>query len=159
MNNSPINDDQISAELGRIPRVEARQGFTREVLSRTQTAVSVFRWPMRRVLPAAVTAALVLLLGLWTQRSGLFRDGADDLKAHSDAGLRKELSEVQAELERLRRQAPTTEPDPVIYLGGTNDLDIVFDMRNYLAAQPLGARPAGPHQPVIRNAVDVEPRR
>ncbi len=126
-------DDQLTRALRSLPRDQARPGFAEAVRRRLEERNhrrSFAVAPLR----LAVAAACLLLLVL----------GAREWRHHHQrqqtaarlAALESESRILAAELESLRRQL--TMAEPVVYLGGNNDLDLVLDLAQL---QRTGLRP------------------
>lgn len=116
-----MDENRISQVLGSLPREQASAHFTAGVLRR-------LREPRRRqVRPhwlLAVATILILVLAFAT-REGWHRYEHRQATARL-AALRAEHQALEAELESLR--ALVAQAHPVVYLGGTRDVDLVFDL-------------------------------
>jgi len=150
-------DDKLSSALRSLPRAEARPGFTDAVWSRLEERRvprpdlghrHLARWPMR--LAAAAVCLLLLVLGTreWWHHHQLQQTTA------RLTALENERRALVSELESLRRQMDMAQP--VVYLGGNNELDLVLDLAALQRAglepgdfrtgrfQTAGSRVAGP---------------
>lgn len=120
-------DDSLSRLLRRLPRHRADDAFVGRVLDRLDEAPShhpvARRWAARpsRLVPLAAGLALaVVVAALWVASLG-----QGSLEPAEIDRLAAERSEIEAELEALRREADDT---PVIYLGGDERVDLVLDL-------------------------------
>ncbi len=125
--------DRLDRALARLPRTVASPGFAarveREVARRGRP-----RRPLRWRAAAALTAALAAALGLtWhlERRSRVAEQAREIRRQHLE--LRRELADLRA----LAR-----ETDPLLYLGGDESYDLVFD-----AGPLLDPRSTGPVLP------------
>jgi hypothetical protein len=125
--------DRLLAEL---PRVGASPSFRERVLAAIDRPPV---WRRRRRLGLAVSTAAVAVLAvvLWLVPRPRESPPAAELEA-----LRAEHRELVDELAALRASLRDSEA-PVLYLGGTEELDLVLDLRPIWSAEGAGAmRPA-----------------
>lgn len=139
-------DDRLSRALKSLPRERAAAGFTTAVLARLDERPRRPAWPAR---PLAVAAA-VLLVALATAALSWRHLETERDVARLEA-LRSEKLALETELARLERLA--REARPVIYLGGTSDLDLVLDVGRLRQRRPAGALPASADSPGSPRAV------
>ncbi len=133
----PGADQQLSDAIRQLPTRGASPGFTRRVLNDLDRGRR--RSPRLRFLIVAAAAALLLAIGLQTAR---VRDAsrAERLAAQARS-LRAEHETLRRELEQLQRLAD--EAAPVLYLGATDQFDLVLDLRPYVMdARATGFAPA-----------------
>lgn len=149
-----MNDDRLKSLLKSLPRQEASPGFTRRVLERldgggARGAAGVAGWSSLRWAMAgafAVVAAFVAGWAIFVAQPTVAPNGNAETRR---ADLRAEHEELMRELESLRREASTT--SPMVYLGGTDQLDVVIDLgrksRSSRQGVNNGARPASYQTP------------
>jgi hypothetical protein len=164
-----MDDDKLSHALRSLPRTAARPGFTDAVRRRIEADSPSGRrvrgpahWPVR-----AALAAVCLLLLVLGGREGYHHHQRQQTMARL-AKLEAERQALVAELESLHRQMDMAQP--VVYLGGNNELDLVLDLAELqragyrpadFRAEPrrqAGPRQAGPRQAGPRLANFEEPR-
>ncbi len=125
-----MKDEDVSRLLRELPREEPSFDFTARVLKAvdarssggSRARVPAFAW--------VFAALLGVLLG-----QGYLRERYERSKAAARVReLRDEYRELQTELEKLR--ALTRELEPVLDLGGTEDVDFVFDLRELARREP-----------------------
>jgi hypothetical protein len=144
-----MNDEDVSRMLRRLPREEPSRDFTARVLAKVDARSRVPRSS------GALTYVWVggLLLGVFLAQ-GYIRERYRQSKAATRIQeLRDEYRELEGELEKLR--ALTQELEPVLDLGGTEDVEFVFDLRE-LAREEAGGRRA---QPISHAPSKMEERR
>jgi hypothetical protein len=117
--------DDLRRTLRALPADEPGPRFTAEVLARLDEAAAPqsHARPLRRW--AAVAAGLTLIAGAWGVHAGR--------EVRRKAELRRESAALAADLAALRAQA--AQPAPLLYLGGTEEVDLVLD----LSSLPLTA--------------------
>jgi hypothetical protein len=146
-------DDQLTGALKSLPRERAGPGFTAGVLHRLEEPRRpVHGGPARWPVLAATAAVLLLSVALGAREWWHFhqRQGATvRLQA-----LEQERLALAAELAELRRQI--TEAEPVVYLGGSNDLDLVLDLER---AKRAGVRPEDISRGLLKASRLVRPGR
>jgi hypothetical protein len=125
---------RLRAALRELPAASPGPEFVARVLGRIEGAAGRQQRPRprRRPLPAWVSAAAavaVLVAGLWGIAAGR---QAWEQQRHR-AALRAESAELARELAALREEA--ARPAPVLYLGGSEQVDVVLD----LSALPIAA--------------------
>jgi hypothetical protein len=128
-----MNDEDLSRLLRELPREEPSFDFTRRVLEKLDARSLRFRRSRGAVLAWAAAALLGVLLSQGYLRERYQRSRA----AARVRELRDEYRELQTELEKLRTL--TRELEPVLPLGGTDELEFVFDLREL--AREGGGRP------------------
>ena len=95
--------------------------------------------PRRGRSPWLVAAACALLLGVWLVPSKLRERAVRRENAQRLEMMRNEYRALRFELDELR--ALTFEGEPVLELGGTEQLDFVIDLRRLGEAQGARTRP------------------
>lgn len=137
---NPNTPDPLDELLQGLPRVQASDGFTGRVLAGLEGR------PGRTTKPGtvgwAVAAALLLVALLVGGRQVEQRHAAGE-RATRAAELRSEHESLQQDLARLRSLAE--EERPVMYLGGTDQIDLVLDLTSM--ARPVPLAPALPLDP------------
>jgi hypothetical protein len=144
-----MNEEEVSRLLRELPRGEPSFDFTDKVL----TAVDArSRRPRRaRVYSTAGMAGALLAIFLG---QGYLRERYQRSQAVARVReLRDEYRELQRELEKLR--ALSRELEPVLDLGGTEDVDFVFDLRELARRDPEALRA----DPVSHAPLETEERR
>ena len=129
-------DDKLRSALKSLPRERAGAGFTAGVLGRLeerQRPAAAFRgagrWPL-------LAAAAVLLLAVTLGAREWWHFHQQQQATARLAGMEQERQVLVAELAELRRQVAGAQP--VVYLGGSNELDLVVDLAQ---ARRAGLRP------------------
>lgn len=126
-----LTDDDVAGLIKGLPRTEASRDFTSRVLEKLD------RSRRRRSKRRAVVAVSMLVglagLGSWAANRYEESRAAARLEA-----LRTEYRELESELQKLRALA--AEIEPVLELGGTDEVDFVFDLRE-VDPQPPRAQP------------------
>jgi hypothetical protein len=134
-----MEDQHLKRLLRELPREQARQGFTRRVLARLDSAPAPragWRWPQRQ-LAAAVTVAVVLTGGA----AGMAHyQRVEAQRAARQARAQQLLRELRAEHGQIKRELEALPQPPVVYLGGNEDMDLVVDLRRVREVD--GVRPA-----------------
>jgi hypothetical protein len=135
-----MNDEDVSRLLRELPHREPSFDFTARVLSKLDSRAQGGR--RHRASAIAWAALLGVLLS-----QGYIRERYQ--RSHAAARvreLRDEYRELQTELEKLRTL--TRDLEPVLDLGGTEDVEFVFDLRELARkeAERPGAEPAS-HAP------------
>ncbi len=118
-----MNDEDLGRLLRELPRAEPSFDFTARVLSRlpSRPPAARRRSPSTLVWVGAALLAIVVSHGYLRERYERSRAAARVRE------LRDEYRELQTELEKLK--ALTREFEPVLDLGGTEDVEFVFDLR------------------------------
>ncbi|HVS02062.1 MAG TPA: hypothetical protein VMT16_04765 [Thermoanaerobaculia bacterium] len=132
--------DPLREALRSLPAGEPGPTFTAEVLGRLDGAARPAPGPYRRLAAAAAVALPLLAASAF---------GIDEWRqARREArlaALRAESGELARELEELRRSVE--QPAGALYLGGTEDVDLVLNLTTLeavvLAADPRTARRGG----------------
>ena len=133
-----MNDDELSRLLKTMPRRDASPEFTDRVLGRLQEGAPKPSW---RRPTAGLALAAAVLLGIWIGEAVRQERREQVRSARSSEELEQmqtEYRELQRELEQLRRL--TSDVEPVLDLGGSADMDFIFDLRA-LAERDSAARP------------------
>jgi hypothetical protein len=128
-----MNDEDLSRLLRELSREEPSFDFTKRVLAKVDARSRRGRRSRGTVLAWAAAALLGVLLSQGYLRERYQRSRA----AARVRELRDEYRELQTELEKLRTL--TRELEPVLPLGGTDDVEFVFDLREL--ARREGDRP------------------
>ncbi len=121
---SSMNDEELGRFLEEIPRKHASSDFTEKVLLRLGAARprrNFWRPRMAWVVAAAVVLGISVGQMLRHERREQVRS-AENLEQ-----MQSEYRELRRELDRLRRLASDVEP--VLELGGTAEMDFIFDLR------------------------------
>lgn len=117
-----MEDHRIGELLRGLPRERARTGFTARVvrnLDAPEAGRPALRWRPAAALTAVLLVAVALSAGLLHARK------AESVRT---AEARQILEEIRAEHGRLAREVEEMSEPPVIYLGGTEDVDFVVDL-------------------------------
>ncbi len=117
-----MNDEDLTKLLAKMPRRTASPAFADRVVGRLDEGAR--RQPRSRLWAAAAVCAVVI--GLWVGPAVLReraerRDDAERLEK-----MREEYRALQLELAELRALA--SEAEPVLELGGTEQVDFVIDL-------------------------------
>lgn len=115
-----MNDEQLNELLKRLPRRDSSSGFTGRLLARldeTRNRPVLFPWAA-----AAALISMVTVAGL----TGHYFIDKEQQRQKIEA-FRAEQQEIVLELQELKRLAE--ESNPVIYLGGNEDVEYVIDLR------------------------------
>lgn len=99
--------------LRNLPRAAASPHFTARVLARLHREED--HRPMQRVLRTALAAAVMLILAVTVH--------LDQQRQHAD--IARDLQSVRSELTQISKATP----EPLILIGGTEDVDYVIDLR------------------------------
>lgn len=118
-----MNDEDLGRLLQGLPRAEPSFDFTARVLSRLE---SRSRRGRRRG-SSAILWVGAALFGIFLSQAYLRERYERSRAAARVRELRDEYRELQTELEKLR--VLTRELEPVLNLGGTEDVEFVFDLR------------------------------
>lgn len=130
------SDRELDRVLAELPRAVASPGFSRRVLGDLGDAAA--RRAGRAWLLAATAAAAALAAALW-----LWPHAAPPPAALAEAGaLEQEHRLLMEELEALKASLRDREAAPVLYLGGTEGLDLILDLGPVWEDGAAGARPA-----------------
>lgn len=136
---SRITDDDIGQLLRALPGERASAEFTRKVFSKLDARTGSIAARRRRRAVMATAAAVVL--GVLSQ--GYLRERYEKSRAAERIeALREEYRELQMELDKLK--ALTHELEPVLDLGGTEEVDFVLDLGELARRKEAGpsAEPA-----------------
>lgn len=119
---TPMNDDQLASLLKKLPRHEASTEFTDRLLERLDEPRAA-RMPQAWALAGAgLVVFLAWFLGATLEQRHQNRHAAERVEM-----MRDEYRALSVELEELRSLA--SEARPVLDLGGTEQVDFVFDLR------------------------------
>lgn len=143
-----MNDEDLGRLLRELPRSEPSFDFTARVLSKLDSR-------SRRVRRnrASIAWAGAALVGLFLSH-GYIRDWYERSRAAARVReFRDEYRELQTELEKLRTL--TRELEPVLDLGGTEEVEFVFDLRELARKQANGPRT----EPASHAPSELEERR
>jgi hypothetical protein len=121
---SRITDDDIGRLLRALPGEGASAEFTRSVLSKLDARKG--RLATRRRRRAVLATAAAIALGTVVSQGFLRERYERSRAAERIETLREEYRELQMELEKLK--ALTRELEPVLDLGGTEEVDFVLDL-------------------------------
>jgi hypothetical protein len=119
-----MEDQPIGQLLRELPAETARPGFTARVVARLDRSEEPERRPALRP-RLAWTAALVAALGISAGMIGI----RDRPAAPDRAEARRILAELKAEHSRLEQDFQELR-EPVYYLGGNEDIDLIVDLSN-----------------------------
>ena len=107
--------------LRELPREHAREGFTARVMAGLDGPSEPKAWRQPRlVFAAAALAAVVASAGMLQIHSGR----QEELRA---AEARRILRELRSEHDSLKQEIRSLS-DPVVYLGGNEEMDLVVDL-------------------------------
>lgn len=144
--------DRLEEALRELPRMEASAGFTEAVLRRVEESAGRRGSPARRrpalawALATAAAVSLALVAFTLLPRLGpvpgdreALSGAAGPATSEGAARLREEHRRLREEIRALR--ALVDENPPLLYLGGDDHVDLVFD---FLPAADDGGRRARP---------------
>ena len=118
--------DQL--DLKRLPRVEASDGFTAEVLRRVRSDANRQATPGPRLaLAAAAVVVVSAAAGAWWARQSVPAEPAP-ITAESIEQLRSEYQELNREFESLSRLADDTQPFVPVSINPQTE--VLFDLRD-----------------------------
>jgi vacuolar-type H+-ATPase subunit I/STV1 len=133
-----MTHEDVGRLLRELPAAEASSHFTERVLGKIDRSSPRARARRRAGLLAVAATVVLGVAGV----SGYVRHRVDEWRAAERVqALREEYRELQAELEKLRSLA--REVEPVLDLGGTEDVEFIFDLRE-LAREESGSLEATP---------------
>lgn len=116
-----MEDHNLRQLLRDMPREQARAGFTSRVLAGLDERPGPRIWRQPRLVLA--TAALVAVVG----SAGILQVRADRHEEMRKAEARKVLQELRSEHEQLEQELKALS-EPVVYVGGNEDVDLVVDL-------------------------------
>ena len=132
------SDRELDRLLADLPRPTASPSFTRRVLSALEAPTPTRPGARRRWLLAGAAAALAIVALLWVPLRGRVAPPP----ATEMGALREEHRLLMEELAALKASLRESEA-PVLYLGGTESLDLVLDLGPIWGARgDPGVRPA-----------------
>ena len=141
---SGVNNDDVGRLLRELPRQRASSGFTDRVMNAVSEDVTA---PPRWRLPLVAAAAGLLVGTLVVGGSHLVKPRAGAVQVERVEELKNEFLELKGELEKLRSLA--AELEPVLELGGTEDVDFVIDLQELADRGPgVYMRPVSDRGPV-----------
>ena len=120
-------------DLKRLPRVDASDGFTEDVLRRVRAGEKSRPAPRLRLAVAAVAVVVSAAAGAWWTRGSAPAEPA--ITAESIEQLRSEYLELNRELESFRRLAEDTQPFVPVSIDPLTE--VLFDLRD---VEPLPVR-------------------
>jgi hypothetical protein len=121
---SRITDEDIGKLIRELPGERASAGFSGKVFAKLDARTGSLAARRRRLAVLATAAAVVL--GTVLSRGYLLERYTKSRAAERVEALREEYRELQVELDKLK--ALTHELEPVLDLGGTEDVDFVLDL-------------------------------
>lgn len=122
-------------DLKRLPRVDASDGFTEDVLRRVRAGEESRPAPRLRLAVAAVAIVVVsAAAGAWWARQSAPAE-APPLSAENIEQLKSEYRELNRELESFRRLAEDTQPFVPVSIDPLTE--VLFDLRD---VEPLPVR-------------------
>lgn len=128
-------DRELDRLLSELPRTAASPGFSRRVLADLDAAPRPrrgSRWLL------ALAGAAALAAGLWL----IPRAAPRQQTLAESRALEQEHRLLVEELEALKASLHDSSEAPVLYLGGTEGLDVVLDLEPVWPGAAAGARPA-----------------
>jgi hypothetical protein len=141
-----MTDEDIGALLRELPRrrsgrARTSSDFTERVLERVEQTTAGERRRGRFPGRGALALGLAAVLGAALFARDVLRERVERSEtAERVRELRAEYRDLQAELEKLR--ALTQEIEPVLELGGTEQVDFVLDLRALPRERDASDRPA-----------------
>ena len=119
-------DDRLRRALRSLPAPATRPDFTGRVLARLDATGAAMGSPAPRWAAAAAAALLVAGLGAWSLDRGTRQARRAEVLA-----LRDDAARLEQEIEALARESERSAP--VLYLGGTEEVDLVLDLSRFAA--------------------------
>jgi hypothetical protein len=126
--------DPIGAALAALPKTRASADFNRRLTERLAAAEAPRRRP-RRALRWQLATATALLLAVVAFAMLRQHELGVEARQRRDA-LELRHAELRRELEDLRARAASS---PTLYLGTTDDFDVVLDLGPWMEAGPQPA--------------------
>ena len=122
-----MTDRDLAKRIRELPREKARPDFTQRVMSRLDedapSRAEGWSWkPTVAIAAAALVFALIPFAAWQLDKGSVPSRDAADLQA-----LRAEYSQLQDALQELTQGVGTGGGEQVVYLGGDDTLDVVFD--------------------------------
>lgn len=131
------SERELERLLAELPRVSASPGFSRRVLAELEAPAASPGRRGWRLAAAAGAAAIALAAGLW-----LLPRATPGPPLAETRALEQEHRLLMQELEALKASLRDDEPAPVLYLGGTEGLDLVLDLAPVWPGETTRIRPA-----------------
>jgi len=134
------SDDQMRKALSALPRKQASERFTTDVLAALEERSTGHRGPpvtTRWIAAGAVVGFFALAVGMAYQR----QQAAEEAYRQQVLELRHEYQRLLEEVGTVREAA--AEPPARLYLGGDDQLDLILDLSQpEIVAWPGGNLPA-----------------
>jgi len=152
-----MNDQELSEILRALPKERVGEDFTARLLARLDASPAVTSStvsPRRFALAAALCLAVLGggIVGAWHwQRVEARREALAELEE-----LRGEQRALEHELAEL---VALTRSDPVVYLGGSEEVDLVIDLGNLARRRQGSAVPARLSSPSVQQTPATYPQR
>jgi len=116
-----MRDDDLRNALRSLPTASPGPGFVDEVMARVRASETGGPPVGRRLAWAAV-----LVIGFGTGTWWAIEEHSERRRSTEIQSLQQESDRLEAEIARVREQL--REPAPLIYLGGTERVDVVLDL-------------------------------
>jgi len=140
-----MNDDDLGKLLKKLPRREASTEFTDRLMERLDETLPRPYRPTHAPRAWVFAGACVVLLGAWLGRVAFEERHERRKTAERIEIMRDEYRALEVELEELRSLA--SEARPVLDLGGTEQVDFVFDLRRLAEERGLARAQPTSHSP------------
>ncbi|MBW1810457.1 MAG: hypothetical protein JRJ87_19830 [Deltaproteobacteria bacterium] len=131
-----MKDEKLDQILGELPKERALEKFTEQVLTRLTDQKRSEQYPRKIVLGLALAGAILALFTAvfvwWWQASK-----KDEILGQIMA-LQAETQELRAALADI--QLRTFQTQPVLYLGGNEQIDYVLDMKKYIQSRKTDSK-------------------
>lgn len=124
---SGMRDEDLRRLLDELPRHRASSTFTERVLDEIDQEPDATRAPWRKWM--WLPAAAALIAAVWSSHVVSRQREERRVATERLEQMQTEYRELQRELDQLR--SLTSAVEPVIELGGTDDVDFVFDARRF----------------------------
>lgn len=146
-----LDDRELGTLLDDLPRERASTTFTAGVFDRLASRRR--RTARRRRALSAIAATVALTAGSW----GVHAHRQDLETQHELAAIRRDLHSVRQDLQRLERLERASRP--VLYLGSTDEVDLVLDLNRLARHQQRHAGTATDDTLTARPAALTSTRR